>query len=144
MKTEIYKLIDPETFEIKYIGKTTQPLITRLKHHLNKAKQKPNTSKKIIKSEIITIDKITYCLFLEQIEHLELTQFPNLIEYHDIINSNILNICINNLFYIVIRVDETCNGTFQSISIILDRENIYKDKIESNLTKIINIILESF
>lgn len=34
MKYKIYKLIDPETNEIRYIGRTIQTLLNRLKKHL--------------------------------------------------------------------------------------------------------------
>lgn len=46
--TKIYKLIDPTSLNVKYIGKTTQKLNIRLNHHISKAKSNPNISKKNI------------------------------------------------------------------------------------------------
>lgn len=37
--TKIYKLLDPDTMEIRYIGKTIQPLWKRLSAHIVKAKR---------------------------------------------------------------------------------------------------------
>lgn len=45
MKIYIYKLIDPRTNEIKYIGKTKNSLIKRLYEHLTKRNLKPITHK---------------------------------------------------------------------------------------------------
>ena len=39
MEIKIYKLIDPNSLEIRYVGKTTQPLGIRLSRHLDKSKR---------------------------------------------------------------------------------------------------------
>jgi len=103
-----------------------------------------NTSKDIIESDQINIGDKTYCLFLEKTNNLELTDFPNLTEYKDIVNNNVLKIYINNLFYLNINIDETSSGSYQTLSIHMDKENIYKDKIKENLENIINIIKDNY
>ena len=46
MITKIYRIIDPFTSEVKYVGKTIQDIFIRLNHHISKAKLRPNLSKK--------------------------------------------------------------------------------------------------
>lgn len=106
--------------------------------------EETNHSREILNSETIMIDDVACCLFLEKtIEH-DLTCFPNRQEYHDILNTNIFRLYINNLFYLVITINETSQGSYQTLSIELNRENIYKDKIKDNLKKIIEIVVKNY
>ena len=106
--------------------------------------EETNHSKEILNNNIVEIDNVTCCLFLEKTVDLDLTSFSNCQEYHDILNTNIVKFYINNLFYLVITINETSQGSYQTLSIELNRENIYKDKIKDNLKKIIEIVVKNY
>ena len=103
-------------------------------------KNEINSSREILDSIIVTFGNLSCCGFFEKTNNLELTDFPNLTEYHDVVNSNILKICIDNLFYLVITINESSSGNYETVSISLDRQNIYNDKIRNNLDKILGIV----
>ena len=52
MKTTIYTLSHPVTGEVRYVGKTTKPLTTRISHHLSTAKLRRNYREKWVMSLI--------------------------------------------------------------------------------------------
>jgi hypothetical protein len=77
MKYNIYKLLDPDTLELMYIGKTTNSLQQRLVGHLNDAHMRP----RVFDSKQEWIKKLILDYKLPRIESLEITDNPLREEY---------------------------------------------------------------
>lgn len=75
----IYTLADPDTFDIVYIGKTSKTLLARLKSHVNDAKYRQKTNKRLswIK-KILNSNKLPIIELLDSVEE----QYANITEIY--------------------------------------------------------------
>lgn len=90
---KIYKLIDPKTKEIRYIGKTEDDLLNRLIGHLSSLKRKRLFNDK--NEWIISLLKENLVPIIELIEDCKEDKEKYWINYYKI-NNNLLNIVFNN------------------------------------------------
>lgn len=81
---KIYKLIDPETFEVKYVGKTIQPLKKRLSGHISKSKNSRTAHVNcwiyslLLKGKKPKIELIEEVINWKEREQYWISYFPNL------------------------------------------------------------------
>ena len=88
-----------------------------------------------------TQDSITLITLLKDTENLTLEEFPNKTRYSDIINRSLLKLFINNLLEIHICLDTNCKKQYNTITLIMNKQNIYKDKVRTLLEKVISLIV---
>jgi len=69
MKHKIYKLIDPISLDVKYIGQTTKKLIDRLIGHIRQIETKPFFEEE--NNWIVELLKQNYCPIIELIEEVD-------------------------------------------------------------------------
>lgn len=86
----IYKLLDPETLEIKYVGKTKESLIRRLNKHIFNKTKNSNVNKWI--KSLIKDDKKPKIMLIERCSFEEWEQKEIYwIKFYRNINKNLLN-----------------------------------------------------
>lgn len=103
-------------------------------HELNNISKINNSFDCIIEDHILK----TNC---ETSTRLDLNLFPSKMEYHNIVNRNIIELLINNLFTINLVYDETPNGNYYMISLVINKQNIYTEKLKNNLRDVVNLIM---
>lgn len=79
-------------------------------------------------------------ILFEENKEISLGDFPSLMEYHDIINRNVLKLFINNILEIHITNDSSCHLSYMTLSIVLNKQNIYQDKVKEIMRKVLKII----
>ena len=88
------------------------------------------------------LDNIMLFAFFEERSNLTSLDFPNKLEYHDIINRNEVKFYIDQVFEISIKYDDNCRQSYETLEISIIRQNIYPEKVIKDFTKILGIIVK--
>jgi hypothetical protein len=91
-KIKIYKLIDPDTLNVMYIGRTIHSMSTRIRNHYKDSKKNITPKDKWIQNLVSNNKKIIYDIieYVEQEEWAKREEFW--INYYSKINPNLCNI----------------------------------------------------
>jgi hypothetical protein len=137
--TKIYKLLDPDTHEVKYIGKTIQTLKKRLSGHITKAKYSRSSYVSCWIYSLLEVGKKPIIELIEECdnwierEQYYIAMFPNLCN-HSIGGES------GTLGYVMTKehknkISSTLKGVSRPENVKLQISNSHKGKIVSEITK---------
>lgn len=137
--TKIYKLLDPDTMEIRYIGKTIQPLWKRLSAHIVKAKRNRTSHISCWIHSLVEQGKRPVIQLIEETdnwierEQFYISQYPNLCN-HSIGGES------GTLGYIMsaehkLKISNSLKGISRPLDVRSKISSSHKNKVLSEVTK---------